>query len=298
MAVEENLSASTSGELSDENWLSEINIEKAIQETVLESDTIWETLQEAIEEEYRAGLHDGIVEASVPFPGCGRAGARSSWAGATDMSVKNFVADDAPVTSRGAQSSAALMMPVPARSGLEATTEAMPAGLAADEEATPARATETATGLTMAHPEHVTTAGIQQADPEWLSALYRKIDEDGTGRQGITLTTSRTHESLGHGQGTTTPGQQALHAARQCMQRLHTDAEKYQVFRALAQALGSKRPAAGTIKALQAVLMLLERPEMSDEEAYTFTGASLTNFKRWRKQVQSLQSAHVGVSLA
>ena len=85
VAVEENLSASTSGELSDENWLSEINIEKAIQETVLESDTIWETLQEAIEEEYRAGLHDGIVEASVPFPGCGRAGARSSWAGATDI---------------------------------------------------------------------------------------------------------------------------------------------------------------------------------------------------------------------
>ena len=177
---------------------------------------------------------------------------------------------------------------------------ATPTDLVAGEEAIglhgipPAQATETAAGLTMAQLEHVTTAAVQQADPEWLSALYRKIDEDGTGRQGITLTTSRTHESLGHGQGTTTPGQQALHAARQCMQRLHTDAEKYQVFRALAQALGSKRPAAGTIKALQAVLMLLERPEMSDEEAYTFTGASLTNFKRWRKQVQSAQ---LGVSL-
>ena len=83
------------------------------------------------------------------------------------------------------------------------------------------------------------------------------------------------------------------------MQRSHTDAEKYQVVRTLALALGAKRPKAGTIKALQAVLMLLERPEMSDEEAYTFTGASLSNFKRWRKQVQSLpQSAHVGVSLA
>jgi hypothetical protein len=284
-------------------------LENAIQETVLESDTILEMLQEAIEEEHRAGLQDGTVETSVPFLGCGRVGARSSWAGATDVAVKNFAADDEPVTSRGAQSSAALMMPVPARSGLEATTEAMPAGLAADEEATfglhdspPARATETATGLTMAHPEHVTTAGIQQADlcidKEWLSALYREVDEDGRGRQGMTLTTSRTHESLGHGQCTTTPGQQALLAARQCMQRLHTDAEKYQVVRTLAQALGSKRPAAGTIKALQAVLLLLERPEMSDEEAYTFTGASLTNFKRWRTQVQRLQSANVGVSLA
>ena len=65
--------------------------------------------------------------------------------------------------------------------------------LTSDEQATFARATETATGLTMAHPEHVTTAGVQQqADPEWLSELYRKVDEDGTGRQGITQTTSST----------------------------------------------------------------------------------------------------------
>ena len=216
------------------------------------------------------------------------------------------MADDEPVTSGGAQSSAALMMPVPARSGLEVTTEAMPAGLPAEGEATfgdhdspPALATETtATGLTMAHPEHVTTAGVQQqADPEWLSELYRKIDEDGTGRQETTLTTSSTHEILGLGH--MTPGQQALHAACQCMQRSHTDAGKYQKSsHTLALALGAKRPEAGTIKALQAVLMLLERPEMSDEEAYTFTGASLSNFKRWRKQVQSPQSAHVGVSLA
>ena len=200
-----------------------------------ESDTILETLQEAIEDEHSAGLQDGIVEASVPFLGCGT------------------------------------------------VTET---------------ATETATRLMMAHPEHVTTAGIQQANPEWLSELYRRIDDDGTGRQGVTLTTSHTHESIDHGQGTKTPGQQALYAARQCMRRSHTDAEEYQVVRTLALSLGSNRPAAGTIRALQAVLMLLEQPEMSDEEAYTFTGASLTNFKRWRKQVQSLQSAHVGVSLA
>ena len=188
VAVEEEFSAFTSGELSDDNWLSEIHIEKAIQETILESDTIWETLLGAIEEEHQAGLQNGIVEASVPFFGCGRGEARS-WAGATDVAVQNFMAGNEPVTSGGAQSSAALMMLVRARPGLEVTTEAMPAGLAADEEATfglhdspPAQATETATGLTMAHPEHVTIAGIQQADPEWLRALNRKLDDDGTGR--------------------------------------------------------------------------------------------------------------------
>ena len=160
----------------------------------------------------------------------------------------------------------------------------------------PAQATETAAGLTMAQLEHVTTAAVQQADPEWLSALYCKIDEDGRERQGTALTTSPTPESLGHGQGSMTPGQQALHVARQCIQSssMHTDAETCQVVRTLAVALGASRPEAGTIKALRAVVMLLERPEMSEEEAYTSTGASMSNFKRWRKRVQSAQ---LGVSL-
>ena len=151
----------------------------------------------------------------------------------------------------------------------------------------PAQATETAAGLTMAQLEHVTTAAVQQADPEWLSALYCKIDEDGREHQGTALTTSPTPESLGHGQGSMTPGQQALHAARECMQSSHTDAEICPVVRTLAVALGAKRPEAGTIKALLAVLMLLERPEMSDEEACTSAGASIFTFKSWRKRVQS-----------
>ena len=138
---------------------------------------------------------------------------------------------------------------------------------------------------------------LQEAIEEEHSAGSLTSDEQATFARA-TETATAASPSLDHGQGTTTPGQQALHAARQCMRRSHTDAEKYQVVRTLALALGSKHPAAGTIKALEAVLMLLERPEMSDEEAYTFTGASLTNLKRWRKQVQSLQSAHVGVSLA
>ena len=74
----------------------------------------------------------------------------------------------------------------------------------------------------------------------------------------------------------------------------HTDTEVCQVVRTLAVALGASRTEAGTIKALHALLKLLERPEMSEEEAYTSTGASVSNFKRWKKKVQSAQ---LGVAL-
>ena len=159
MTVEEGISE----EHSDETWLSEMNIEKAIEETILESNGIAETMQEAIEE-HRAGVEDAMQEASVPFR-----------------------------------------------------------------------------------------------------------------------------------QGSMTSGQQALHAARQCMQSSDTEAEICQVICTLAIALGASRPEAGTIKALRAVLMLLERPEMlSEEQACTSTGASFSNFKRWRKRVQSAQ---LGMSL-
>ena len=75
------------------------------------------------------------------------------------------------------------------------------------------------------------------------------------------------------------------------MQSSHTDAEICRVVRTLAVALGDGETDGGWhhIKALRAVLMVLERPEMSDTEAYTSTGASISNFKRWRKQVQSAQ---------
>ena len=86
-----------------------------------------------------------------------------------------------------------------------------------------------------------------------------------------------------------TPEQQALHVARQCMQIPHTDDEMCQFVRTLAIALGASRTEAGTVKALLAVLVSLERPEMSEEEAYTSTRASMSNFKKWRKRVQSAQ---------
>jgi hypothetical protein len=293
VAVEEEISE----ELSEETWLSEKAIEKAIEETIMESNEIVETMQEAIEE-HRADVEDAVKEANVPS--CGQGGART-WADVTDATladlVADLVADDESLTAGGAQSSAALTAPVPASFWLEATTEAILADLVAGEEAIglhdipPAQATETAAGLEMAQHEHVTAAGVQQVGPEWLTAFNSELDEDGRERQETALPTP---ERLGHGQGCTTPGQQALHVARQCMQSPHTDAEICQVVSTLAVALGANRTEAGTIKALHAVLLLLHRPEMSQEEACTSTGASRSNFKRWRKRVQSAQ---LGASL-
>ena len=93
-------------------------------------------------------------------------------------------------------------------------------------------------------------------------------------------------EGLDHGQDGMTPRQRALHVARERMQIARTDVEIKQVFFTLAKALGASKVEDGSIKALHAVVLKLERPEMSDKEAYSSTGASITNFKRWRKQVQ------------
>ena len=304
VAVQEEISE----ELSQETWLSEVKIEEAIEETVEESNGILETLQKAIEE--HRDVEDAIKEANVPLPSCSR-GEASALADVTDARLVDLMADDEAVTAGGAQSSAALAAPVSVGFGLEATTEAIPADLVAGEETIglhgipPAQAEpETDAGLTVAEHEHVTTAGVQQAvnhieptsDPEWLTAFYCNLHEDGRERQAPALPTSPTPESLSHGQGqgSMTPEQQALHVARQCMQIPHTDAEMCQFVRTLAIALGASRTEAGTVKALLAVLVSLERPEMSEEEAYTSTGASMSNFKKWRKRVQSAQ---LGASL-
>ena len=57
----------------------------------------------------------------------------------------------------------------------------------------------------------------------------------------------------------------------------------------LAVALGANRTEGGTIKALHAVLLQLDRPGMNDIEAYTSTGASMSNFKKWRRRVLNAQ---------
>ena len=103
--------------------------------------------------------------------------------------------------------------------------------------------------------------------------------------------------SLDHGQGRGTPRQQALHVARQRLSRVpipsmqisRTDAEIYQTVRTLSLALGSAKTEIATIRALHAVLLTLDRPGMSKKEAYTSTGASSTNFKKWQRRVQHAQ---------
>ena len=82
-----------------------------------------------------------------------------------------------------------------------------------------------------------------------------------------------------------TRGQQALYMARQRIQISRTDAEIKQVVHTLALALGAARPEDATLKALRAVLVRLNHPEMSDQEVCASTGASKTNFKRWRRRV-------------
>ena len=77
----------------------------------------------------------------------------------------------------------------------------------------------------------------------------------------------------------------ALMVARHHIQLANTDLEVQQVVRTLAAALGAARTELGTIKALHAVLIKLERPGLSDMQAYTSTNASKSNFNKWRSRV-------------
>ena len=92
-----------------------------------------------------------------------------------------------------------------------------------------------------------------------------------------------------HGQVGMTPGQKALHVARQRMEISRTDAEMFQAVHTLALALGANRTEAGTYKALFAALVLLNRPEMREEEVCAYTGASLNSCKKWRRKVLDAQ---------
>ena len=71
-----------------------------------------------------------------------------------------------------------------------------------------------------------------------------------------------------------TPRQQALHVARHRIQTSHADIEVYQVVGTLEVALGGSWTETGTITALCAVLLQLERPGMSHQEASASTDAS------------------------
>ena len=90
--------------------------------------------------------------------------------------------------------------------------------------------------------------------------------------------------SLG-GQSNMSTGQQALHVARHRMHAASVEVEAHRAIRTLAIALGASRTEGGTIKALQAVLLQLEQPGMSCDEARTATGASMSNFMKWKRRV-------------
>ena len=82
-----------------------------------------------------------------------------------------------------------------------------------------------------------------------------------------------------------TQQQQALHVARDRIKAARSDLEVYRVVRTLAIALGASRTEGGTITALHAVLLQLERPGLSCDEARASTGASVSNFKKWQRRV-------------
>ena len=126
---------------------------------------------------------------------------------------------------------------------------------------------------------------------EWLTETCNELDEGhndggaGSEPQGPHLPVSPPG-SLDPDQGSMTPRQRALHVARQRLQIARTSIESYQVVQTLALALGASRVEGGTIMALHAVLLQMDRPGMSQKEASTATGASLSNFQKWRKRVQ------------
>ena len=85
---------------------------------------------------------------------------------------------------------------------------------------------------------------------------------------------------------------QALEEALHRIQLAHSDVEVFKVVNSLAVALGARRTEMGTVKALHAVLLQLVRPGTSNAVACNTTGASTSNFSKWRRQVQKVQLDH------
>ena len=84
--------------------------------------------------------------------------------------------------------------------------------------------------------------------------------------------------------------EQALLEARRSILVVQNQADVHRIVRKLGVALGASRMEAGTIRALHAVLLQLAQPGMNDVEAYRSTGASRSNFTKWRRRVQHVQS--------
>jgi hypothetical protein len=100
---------------------------------------------------------------------------------------------------------------------------------------------------------------------------------------GISLDT----DSLVASGGVSTP-EQAVLVARRDILVAQDQIQVQRVVRTLGMALGASRIETGTTKALHAVLLQLAHPEMNDIEAYSSTGASRSNFTKWRRRVQQI----------
>ena len=102
-----------------------------------------------------------------------------------------------------------------------------------------------------------------------------------------------TPPGLGQGQSNLSLEAQALDVACRCIRVAHTDNEVFKVVNTLAVALGARRTEIGTIKALHAVLLQLVWPDMSNAEARSLTGASMSNCTKWRSRVLKVKSEHL-----
>ena len=80
---------------------------------------------------------------------------------------------------------------------------------------------------------------------------------------------------------------QVLDAACRHLQLARTDIEVLRCVGSLALALGARRAERGSIKALHAVLLQRVQPGMSNVEAWTSTGASMSSFAKWRRRVHT-----------
>ena len=95
--------------------------------------------------------------------------------------------------------------------------------------------------------------------------------------------------------GAPTPKQALLIACRDILVA-HDEVHVHRVVRTLGMALGATRMEVGSIKALHAVLLQQAQPwpGMNDGAAHRTTGASRSNFTKWRRRVERIQSAGGG----
>ena len=146
-----------------------------------------------------------------------------------------------------------------------------------------------------ANPENVAVVQPRVIAHRLQEAVHSRPQEQGVKRErqesgGVERQEPQRTGSLDRGQDSKALIRlQALHVARQSLWITRTDVETFQVLRTLSLALGSTRTESGTIKAVHAVLLDLDQPGMTEREASARTGASLSNFKKWRKRVQHAQ---------